>query len=70
LMIIEIKCGLQVWSQCIPGRPLLAPIYRWQVSRNRSGSIQISLYKTNCNTTSYFNYDYSSIFILGLSFVN
>jgi hypothetical protein len=41
-----------------------------QVSRNRSGSIQITLYKTDCNTTSYFDYDNTSISILGLAFVD
>jgi hypothetical protein len=41
-----------------------------QVSRNRAGSIQITLYKTDCNTTSYFDYDYASISILGLAFVD
>jgi hypothetical protein len=41
-----------------------------QVLRNQSGSIQISLYKMDCNTTSYFDYDYASIFILGLTFVD
>jgi hypothetical protein len=41
-----------------------------QVSRNQSGLIQISLHKTNCNTTSYFDYDYASIFFLGLAFVD
>jgi hypothetical protein len=28
-MIIETKHGIQARSQCVPGRPLLAPIYRW-----------------------------------------
>jgi hypothetical protein len=40
-----------------------------QVSRIRSGSIQISLYNTDYNTTSYFDYDYASISILGLAFM-
>jgi hypothetical protein len=41
-----------------------------QVSRNRPGLIQISLYKTDCNTISYFDYGYASIFILGFAFVD
>jgi hypothetical protein len=41
-----------------------------QFSRNRSGLIQISLYKMNCNTTSYFDYEYTSISILGLTFID
>jgi hypothetical protein len=41
-----------------------------QVSRNWSGLIQISLYKTDCNTTLYFDYDYASTFILGLAFID
>jgi hypothetical protein len=41
-----------------------------QVSRSRSGLIQISLYKMNCNTTSYFDNEYTSISILGLTFVD
>jgi hypothetical protein len=40
-----------------------------QVSRIRSGSIQISLYKMDCSTISYFDYDYASISILGLAFM-
>jgi hypothetical protein len=38
-------------SRCVPCRSLLATIYRCQVSRNRSGSIQISLHHINYNTT-------------------
>jgi hypothetical protein len=43
-------------SQSVPGRPLLALYIGGQVSRKRSGSIQItaSLYDTD----SYFDYDY------------
>jgi hypothetical protein len=40
-----------------------------QVPRIRAGSIQISLYKTDYNTISYFNYNYASISILGLAFM-
>jgi hypothetical protein len=29
LMCIEIKHGLQAQSRCVPGWPLLAPIYKW-----------------------------------------
>jgi hypothetical protein len=44
-------------SQSVPGRPLLPLYIGGQVSRNRSGSIQIttSLYDTD----SYFDYDYA-----------
>jgi hypothetical protein len=28
-MIIETKRGIQARSQCVPGWPLMAPIYRW-----------------------------------------
>jgi hypothetical protein len=52
-------------SQSVPGRPLLVPIYiGGQVSRNRSGSIQItiSIYDTN----SYFDYDYIGPSLTGL----
>jgi hypothetical protein len=62
--IIQTRCVSRIsvvldfaQSQSVPGRPLLAPIYSGQVSRNRSGSIQIttSLYDTD----SYFDYDYA-----------
>jgi hypothetical protein len=46
------------------------PFIGGQVSRIRSGSIQISLYKIDYNTISYFDYDYASIFILGLDFMD
>jgi hypothetical protein len=42
-MIIETKRGLQAWSQSVPGRPLLAPIYRWPGPEEPVGWIQISL---------------------------
>jgi hypothetical protein len=29
LIFIETNHGLQAQSRCVPGRPLLAPIYRW-----------------------------------------
>jgi hypothetical protein len=40
-----------------------------EVSRVQSGSIQISLFKTDYNTVSYFDYDYALIPILGLAFM-
>jgi hypothetical protein len=35
----------------------------------QSGSIQISLFKMDYNTVSYFDYDYALIPILGLAFM-
>jgi hypothetical protein len=45
------------YSQSVPNRPLLDPIYRWPGLKERSGSIHIivSVY----NIDSYFDYDYS-----------
>jgi hypothetical protein len=41
-MCIKIKRGLQAQSRCVPGWPLLALFIGGQVSRIRSGSVQIS----------------------------
>jgi hypothetical protein len=69
LMFIETKHGLQAQSRC-PLAGLTRPLFiGGQVLRNRSGSIQISLYKTDYNTISYFDNDYVSIPILGLAFM-
>jgi hypothetical protein len=40
-----------------------------EVSRIQSGSIQISLYKTDFNMILYFDYDYALTYILGLAFM-
>jgi hypothetical protein len=58
LTCVENKCGTQLaQSQSVPGRPLLAPLYRWQVSRIRSGSIQITM--SVYDIISYFDYIYA-----------
>jgi hypothetical protein len=44
LMCVNNKRSTQLaQSQSIPGRPLLAPLYRWSSLEDRSGSIQITI---------------------------
>jgi hypothetical protein len=44
-------------SQCILGRPLMPPIYRWPGPEKPIG-FDIN-YNTSYNIISYFNYDYT-----------
>jgi hypothetical protein len=64
-MCIENKRSTQLaQSQSVPGRPLLAPIYIGdQVSRIRSGSIQITVSVYDIN--SYFDYVYDWVYLNG-----
>jgi hypothetical protein len=65
LVCIENKRGTQLaQSQSVLGRPLPTPIYRWQVSRIRSGSIQITL--SVYDIISYFDYIYAWTYLTGL----
>jgi hypothetical protein len=58
LMCVENKRGTPLaQSQSVPSRPLLAPLYRCQVSRNRSSSIQITMYVYD--VISYLDYIYA-----------
>jgi hypothetical protein len=58
LACVENKCGTQLaQSQSVPGRPLLALYIGDQVSRIRSGSIQITV--SVYDVISYFDYTYA-----------
>jgi hypothetical protein len=59
---------LQAQSRCIPGRPLLAPIYRWPGLDEPVGFDTDPSYMTVYNTTSLFDYDYTLTSTLGLLF--
>jgi hypothetical protein len=44
-------------SRCVPGRPLLTPIYRWPGPEEPVGLD--TNYNTSYNMISYFDYDYT-----------
>jgi hypothetical protein len=50
-------------SQSVPGRPLLALYIGGQVSRTRSGSIQITVFVYDINL--YFDYVYDWAYLSG-----
>jgi hypothetical protein len=45
--------SISAQSQCVPGQPLLCPIYRWP------GPEEPVRFATNYNMISYFDYDYT-----------
>jgi hypothetical protein len=59
---------LQAQSRCVPGQPLLAPIYRWPGLEDPVGFDTDPSYMTVDNIVSLFDYDYSLTPILGLCF--
>jgi hypothetical protein len=63
-MCVENKRSTQLaQSRSVPGRHLLVPLYRWPVSRIRSGSIQITM--SVYDVISYFNYIYAWAYLAG-----
>jgi hypothetical protein len=59
---------LQDQSRCIPDRHVLDPIYRWLGLEDPVGFDKDLSYMTVYNTTSLFDYNYTSTSILGLCF--
>jgi hypothetical protein len=65
---LKISLELSAQSQCVPGWPLLAPIYRWPGLEDPIEFDTDPSYMMVYNTTSLFDYDYTLTFILGLFF--
>jgi hypothetical protein len=66
--VLKIILESSAQSQCVPGRLLLAPIYRWLGLEDPVGFDTDPSYMMVYNTTSLFDYDYTSTSILGLLF--
>jgi hypothetical protein len=56
-MFIETKLVLQAQSQCVTGRPLLAPIYRWPVLKDLVGFYTNSPCHGGLHVVSLFEYN-------------
>jgi hypothetical protein len=56
-MFIETKLVLHAQFRCVPGRPLLAPLYRWPGLEVPVGSYTNSPYYGGLHTISLFEYN-------------